>query len=372
MSDTLTTLPERQKTTDSPAGILSLIGNTPIVELRRVDAGPCRLFAKLEYMNPGGSIKDRIALSMIEGAEAEGRIGPGGTLVEATSGNTGIGLALIGRLKGYRVVIVIPDKMSQEKIHHLRALGAEVLVTRSDVGPGHPEHYQEMARRIAEETDNALYVNQHRNTDNPRAHEDSTGPEILAQMDGKLDAVVCGIGTGGTLTGIGRYLRHAAPGVELVLADPEGSILVDFLATGKLGQAGAWLVEGIGEDVLPPTGDMSLVGKAYTVTDAESMHAARAAARRGHHGGLVHRHPFCRGTALLPRADRAQARADDRARQRAQVPVQDVQRPLDDRSGPAGARVPRRSRRSDRAAPRGSRGATRIARRSISATTTRS
>ena len=182
---------------------------------------------------------------------------------------------MIGRLKGYRVVIVISHKMSQEKIHHLRALGAEVLVTRSDVGPGHPEHYQEMARRIAEETDNALYVNQHRNTDNPRAHEDSTGPEILAQMDGKLDAVVCGIGTGGTLTGIGRYLRHAAPGVELVLADPEGSILVDYLATGKLGQAGAWLVEGIGEDVLPPTGDMSLVGKGL-YRDRCREHACRA------------------------------------------------------------------------------------------------
>ena len=184
--------------------VLDLIGNTPVVEITRFDTGPCRLFAKLESANPGGSIKDRIALGMIEAAEAEGRIRPGGTLVEATSGNTGVGLALVGLRKGYRVVIVIPDKMSQEKIFHLRALGAEVRVTRSDVAPGHPEYYQEMARRIAEEADNAFYVNQHRNPHNARTHEEWTGPEIWEQMGHDLDAVVLGVGTGGTLTGIGR------------------------------------------------------------------------------------------------------------------------------------------------------------------------
>ena len=255
--------------------ILATIGNTPMVELRNLDSGKCRLFAKLESQNPGGSIKDRIALGMIRGAEADGRIAPGGTLVEATSGNTGVGLALAGAMKGYRVVIVIPDKMSQEKIYHLRALGAEVIVTRSDVGPGHAEHYQEMARRIAAETENALYVNQHANEFNPRTHEEWTGPEILSQMDNDLDAVVCGIGTGGTLTGVGRYMRRAAPGVEMVLADPQGSILVEYLDTGKLAEAGSWIVEGIGEDVLPPIGDLSLVDHAYTVTDADSLHAAR-------------------------------------------------------------------------------------------------
>jgi cystathionine beta-synthase len=260
--------------------VLQTIGNTPMVELRNLDTGPCRLFAKLENQNPGGSIKDRIALGMIRGAEADGKIAPGGTLVEATSGNTGVGLALVGGMKGYRVVIVIPDKMSQEKIFHLRALGAEVIVTRSDVAPGHPEHYQEMARRIAEETDNALYVHQHGNDDNPRTHEECTGPEILAQMGNDLDAVVCGIGTGGTLTGMARFMRRAAPGVEMVLADPEGSILVEYLDTGRLAEAGSWIVEGIGEDVLPPIGDLSLVDHAYTISDADSLDAARELLRK--------------------------------------------------------------------------------------------
>ena len=260
--------------------VLATIGDTPMVELRNLDTGLCRLFAKLENQNPGGSIKDRIALGMIRGAEADGRIAPGGTLVEATSGNTGVGLALVGAMKGYRVVIVIPDKMSQEKIFHLRALGAEVIVTRSDVAPGHAEHYQEMARRIAAETDNALYVNQHGNEYNPRTHEEWTAPEILSQMGHDLDAIVCGVGTGGTLTGIGRYMRRAAPGVEMVLADPEGSILVEYLDTGHLAEAGSWIVEGIGEDVLPPIGDLSLVDHAYTVSDAESLDAARELLRK--------------------------------------------------------------------------------------------
>ena len=261
-------------------GLLRLIGNTPMVELTRFDTGPCRLFAKLEFLNPSGSIKDRIALSMIEGAEAEGHIRPGGTLVEATSGNTGVGLALIGALKGYRVVIVIPDKMSQEKIFHLRAHGAEVRVTRSDVPPGHPEHYMEMARLIAEQTENGFYVNQHSNPHNPRAHEEGTGPEIWDQMNHDLDAVVCGIGTGGTITGIGRYLTRAAPHVEMVLADPEGSVLVDYLETGELTEAGSWLIEGIGEDMLPPVGDLSLIGRAFRVSDADSLRAARELLRR--------------------------------------------------------------------------------------------
>ena len=242
MSSATTTRPResvglKQRDTAPSPVLLDMIGNTPTVELCNLDTGPCRLFAKLENQNPGGSIKDRIALSMIEGAETEGRIAPGGTLVEATSGNTGVGLALVGAMKGYRVIIVIPDKMSQEKIFHLRALGARVLVTRSDVPPGHPEHYQEMARRIGAETDNALYVNQHGNPHNPRAHEDGTGPEIWDQMGHDLDAVVCGIGTGGTLTGIGRYMRRVAPHVEMVLADPVGSILVDYLETGEIKRA---------------------------------------------------------------------------------------------------------------------------------------
>ena len=265
---------------ETAATLLATIGDTPLVELRNLDTGPCRLFAKLENHNPGGSIKDRIAVCMIEGAEAEGRIRPGGTLVEATSGNTGVGLALVGGLKGYRVIIVIPDKMSREKIHHLRALSAEVMVTRSDVAPGHPEHYQEMARRIAEETAGGFYVNQHDNPHNPRTHEEWTGPEIWEQMDRDVDAVVCGIGTGGTLTGIGRFLRRVAPHAEMVLADPEGSVLIDYLRTGEIKPAGSWLVEGIGEDALPPIGDLDLVDRSYEIADAESFHAARELLQR--------------------------------------------------------------------------------------------
>jgi cystathionine beta-synthase len=260
--------------------VLSMIGATPMLEFKNLDTWPCRLFGKLEQYNPGGSIKDRIAWTLVEGAERDGRIAPGGTLVEATSGNTGVGLALVAALKGYRMVIVIPDKMSQEKIQHLRAFGAEVIVTRSDVPPGHPQYYQTMARRIAEETENAFYVHQHGNMDNPRAHEEHTGPEIWAQMGHELDAVVLGVGTGGTLTGLGRYFRRVKPDIDIVLADPEGSILVDYIETGETVEAGAWLVEGIGEDDLPPIGDLSLVDAAYRISDAESFAAARDLVRK--------------------------------------------------------------------------------------------
>jgi len=257
------------------ADALSMIGGTPMLEFKNLDTWPCRLFGKLEQYNPGGSIKDRIAWTLVEGAERDGKISPGGTLVEATSGNTGVGLALVAALKGYRMVIVIPDKMSQEKIQHMRAFGAEVIVTRSDVGPGHSQYYQTMAKRIAEETENAFYVHQHGNMDNPRAHEEHTGPEIWAQMDRDVDAVVVGVGTAGTLTGLGRYLRQVNADIDIVLADPEGSILVDYVETGETVDAGSWLVEGIGEDDLPPIGDMSLITAAYRVSDADSFAAAR-------------------------------------------------------------------------------------------------
>src|SRR5919201_3036820 len=200
--------------------ILELIGNTPMIEAKRLDAGRCRLFLKLENQNPGGSIKDRIALTMIEAAEREGKLKPGGLIVEATAGNTGLGLALVAAQKGYRLLIVVPDKMSQEKIFHLRAMGAEVLLTRSDVTKGHPEYYQDKAARLARENAGALYINQFANPANPRAHEETTGPEIWEQMEHKLDAVVAGVGTGGTMTGLSRYFARTAPNVELVLADP--------------------------------------------------------------------------------------------------------------------------------------------------------
>jgi cystathionine beta-synthase len=201
---------------------------------------------------------------------------PGGTLVEATAGNTGLGLALVASQKGYRLILVIPDKMAQEKIFHLRALGAEVRMTRSDVGKGHAEYYQDMAERLAAEIPGAFYVNQFGNPANPLAHEQGTGPEIWEQMDHDVDAVVVGVGSGGTLTGVGRFLARLAPKAAMILADPKGSVLAPLVSTGKMTEAGSWLVEGIGEDFVPPNCDLSLVREAFIVSDAESFETARA------------------------------------------------------------------------------------------------
>ena len=255
--------------------LLDLIGETPLVEAHSLDVGPCRLFLKLESWNPGGSIKDRIALSMIEAAESDGRLKPGGVIVEATAGNTGLGLAQVGLPKGYRVILVVPDKMSREKIQHLRALGVSVRITRSDVGKGHPEYYQDVAARLADETPGAFYVNQFANPANPIAHEKTTGPEIFEALDGDVDAVVVGVGSGGTLTGLGRYFARVSPKTKMILADPVGSVLAHYIATGELIEAGSWTVEGIGEDFVPPNADLSLVSQAYSISDRESMEAAR-------------------------------------------------------------------------------------------------
>ena len=256
--------------------LLDLIGNTPLVEATRLDAGPCRLFLKLEHQNPGGSLKDRVARSMVEDAERSGRLKKGGLIVEATAGNTGLGLALVAALKGYRLLIVVPDKMSQEKIFHLRAMGAEIVMTRSDVTKGHPEYYQDRAAEIARTTPGALYINQFGNPANPRAHEESTGPEIWAQMQHDVDAVVAGVGTGGTITGLARFFEHASPQTEMVLADPQGSVLASYIETGKIApEVGSWLVEGIGEDFIPPVCDLSRVKKAYVIPDAEAFAVLR-------------------------------------------------------------------------------------------------
>jgi cystathionine beta-synthase len=271
--------------------VLGTIGNTPLLELSRLDTGICRLFVKLENQNPTGSIKDRIGLSMIEAAERDGHLRPGNdprfTIIEATAGNTGLGLALVAAQKGYGLLLVIPDKMSQEKILHLRALGARIQLTRSDVAKGHPEHYQDLAARLAQETPNSFYVNQFANPANARAHEATTGPEIWAQSGQMLDAVVVGVGSGGTLTGLSRYFERVAPHVEMILADPKGSILVDVVKTGKIQKpAGSWLVEGIGEDFVPPICDLSRVRGAYEISDSESFATAREVlAREGILGG---------------------------------------------------------------------------------------
>jgi cystathionine beta-synthase len=260
--------------------VLELIGNTPMVRVRAFDTGACTLLLKLESQNPGGSIKDRIGRSMIEAAEKEGKIGPGSTLVEATAGNTGLGLALVAASKGYRLTLVIPDKMSQEKLLHLRALGVTIVMTRSDVGKGHPQYYQDLAERIARVTPGAFYVNQFNNPANPRAHEMTTGPEIWRQTEGKVDAVVCGVGSGGTITGLSRFFAATAPNVEMVLADPVGSVLAEYVRTKKIGTAGSWLVEGIGEDFIPGIADLSRVKTAYSIPDAEAFEVIRTLLKR--------------------------------------------------------------------------------------------
>jgi cystathionine beta-synthase len=256
------------------SNILDMVGETPMLEVTHIDTGPCRLFLKLELMNPGGSIKDRIGISMINEAEKRGDIKAGDTLVEATAGNTGIGLALVAAQKGYHLILVLPDKMSQEKIFNLRAMGAEVVLTRSDVGRGHPEYYQDLGRSIAEEK-GAYFINQFGNPDNPLAHETTTAPEIVKQMDGDLDAIVLGVGSSGTVSGIGKYLAENAPHVDMILADPVGSILANYINKGEMGVGGSWLVEGIGEDFIPDIANFEKVAKAYAISDAESFAAAR-------------------------------------------------------------------------------------------------
>ena len=255
--------------------ILETIGNTPLVEVSRINTGKCRLFLKLENQNPGGSIKDRIALSMIQTAEEQGKLKPGGTIIEATAGNTGLGLALVARMKGYKIILVIPDKMSQEKINHLYALGAEIVITRSDVGKGHPEYYQDLALRLAKER-GAYYVNQFENPANPLAHETTTGPEIWEQMNHDVDAVVVGVGSSGTITGLTHFFKKVSNKVEMILADPEDSVLAEYVNTGKITkEAGSWLVEGIGEDFIPAIADFSLTKKAYVISDQESFLSAK-------------------------------------------------------------------------------------------------
>jgi len=262
------------------SNILDMVGQTPMLEVTHLDTGPCRLFLKLELMNPAGSIKDRIGITMIEEAEKRGDISPGDTIVEATAGNTGLGLALVAAQKGYPLIIVLPAKMSQEKIFNLRAMGAEVVLTRSDVVQGHPEYYQDLGRSIAEEK-GAFFINQFGNPDNPLAHEQTTAPEILEQMEGDLDAIVLGAGTCGTAAGFSKYLAEHAPQVDLILADPVGSILADYVNKGEVGEKSAdWLVEGIGEDFIPPITDFSKVVKAYSISDYESFKTARELLRK--------------------------------------------------------------------------------------------
>ena len=252
--------------------VLDLIGNTPLLQVMNIDTGLCNLFLKLESQNPGGSIKDRPAKYMIEDAEQKGKLSKGGLIIEATAGNTGIGLALIAIQRGYKCLIVVPDKMAKEKIIHLEALGAEVVVTRSDVEKGHPEYYADLAEKIANNNEGSLYINQFANNANLQSHLKWTGPEILDQLSNKVDAFCAGVGTGGTITGVGKAIRKINKNCDIILADPVGSILEPKINTGKIpDKVGSWIVEGIGEDYIPPLLDLSLITHAYAISDKEAL-----------------------------------------------------------------------------------------------------
>ena len=254
--------------------IVGVIGNTPLVRLSRIHP-PGNLVAKVESMNPGGSTKERIAVAMIDAAEAAGLLKPGGTIIEPTSGNTGVGLAMVGATRGYRVICTVPDKVSKEKQDLLKAYGVEVIVTPTEFGPGHPESYYGVADRIAAEIEGAFQPNQYFNPLNPEAHYRTTGPEIWEQTDGTIDVLVSGVGTGGTITGAGRYLKEQKPGVAVVGADPEGSIYTK----GPEGDLHQYLVEGVGEDFYPETVDLDLIDRFIEVNDAESFAMTRRLAR---------------------------------------------------------------------------------------------
>jgi cystathionine beta-synthase len=260
--------------------IVETIGNTPLVKLNAVASDlPCPVLAKVEFFNPGGSVKDRIGWTIIEDAEQSGRLKPGGTIVEATSGNTGVGLAIAAAIKGYRCIFVMPDKMSQEKILLLRAFGARVVVTPTAVEPDDPRSYYSVADRLVEETPNAILANQYHNPVNPQTHYESTGPELWRQTRGRITHFVTGMGTGGTITGVGRYLKERDPHIQIVGVDPIGSILYELHRSGETVKAESYKVEGIGEDFLPTTTDLSVIDHIVQVTDRESLMMTRRLVR---------------------------------------------------------------------------------------------
>jgi cystathionine beta-synthase len=261
--------------------VLHLIGRTPLVKLNRMTEGiRATVLAKMESLNPGYSVKDRIGISMVEAAEREGTLKPGGTIVEATSGNTGIGLALAAAVKGYRCIFVMTEKASVEKVRYLKALGADVVVVPASAKPGTPDHYVETARRIARETPNSFYPDQYSNPNNPEAHYRTTGPELWEQTEGRITHFVSGLGTGGTISGTARFLKEKNPEVRVVGADPYGSVFKTYKETGRTHEATPYLVEGIGQEVVPANVHMKYVDEIINVTDRESFELSRMLGRR--------------------------------------------------------------------------------------------
>ena len=260
--------------------VLGLIGRTPLVRLNRLARGvKAKVFAKMENLNPGYSVKDRIGVAMIEAAEREGILKPGGTIIEATSGNTGIGLALAAAVKGYKCIFVMTDKASVEKSRYLKALGSDVVITPVSAKPGTPDHYVSTARRIAAETPNSFYPDQYSNPANPEAHYRTTGPEVWEQTEGKITHFVAGLGTGGTISGTGKFLKEKNPAIRIIGADPYGSIFKTFKETGKIVEATPYLVEGIGQEIVPPNVHIKYVDEVVNVTDRDSFEMSRMLGR---------------------------------------------------------------------------------------------
>src|SRR6266700_6302927 len=260
--------------------ILEVIGKTPMVRLNRLARGVrATMLAKLEYLNPGGSVKDRIGMMMLEAAEKEGKLKPGGTIIEGTSGNTGMGLALAAAIKGYQCIFTMPDKMSQEKIDALRALGAEVIVTPSQVDHHDPRSYHSVALRLSREIPNSIFPNQYENPANTEAHYKTTGPEIREQTEGRITHVVIGVGTGGTITGVARFLKEKNPKIQVIGADPAGSIFAEMFKTGRKPQVQPYKIEGIGQDELPSNVDFSVIDEIYAVSDKDAFWLTRQLAR---------------------------------------------------------------------------------------------
>ncbi len=260
--------------------ILETIGNTPLVRLGRIaPKNGAEVLAKLESFNPGGSVKDRVAVALVNLAEENGDLKPGGTIVESTSGNTGMGLALCGVVRGYRVILTMPDKVSTEKRLMLQAMGAEVVITPTEVSADDPRSYYSVAKKIADETPNSLLANQYFNPENPAAHYRSTGPEIWEQTGGAIDAFVAGVGTGGTISGVARYLKEQNPNVRIIGADPVGSILKHYHETGEMAEPHQYLTEGIGEDIIPANVHFELIDEFRTVTDKDAFRITRSLGR---------------------------------------------------------------------------------------------